>query len=125
MKTPCLHNCKVSAYVYADVTLLMRRQQGGVCASTDSCLPVTFSVSAAVPAPQQYMLGAMKWIFSQFLSATVDPAVDLVSAPSTMPSCQGDRTEGPSKLEVRHSSYDAMPKQPLCVLRISATGQHR
>jgi hypothetical protein len=32
------------------------------------------------------MLGAMKWIFSQFLSATVDPDVERVSAPSTTPS---------------------------------------
>jgi hypothetical protein len=33
------------------------------------------------------MLGAMKWIFSQFLSATVVSDVERVSAPSTTPSC--------------------------------------
>jgi hypothetical protein len=51
-----------------------------------SHLPVTASVSAAVPAPQQYMFGAIKWIFSQFLSATIGPSVALVSAPRTTPS---------------------------------------
>jgi hypothetical protein len=41
------------------------------------------------------MLGAMKWIFSQFLSATVEPAVDRVSAPRTTPSWKGEgRGEG-------------------------------
>jgi hypothetical protein len=34
------------------------------------------------------MLGAMKWIFSQFLSATVLPEVERVSAASTTPSCK-------------------------------------
>ena len=101
----------VSAHVRADAMNHTSDQRRGVCADRVSCLPVTFSVSAAVPAPQQYMLGAMKWIFSQFLSATVDPAVDLVSAPSTMPSCKGDCTEEPEH-----------PTQPLCVLRITATG---
>ena len=48
-------------------------------------LPVIASVSAAVPAPQQYMFGARKWIFAQFLSATVSPFVDRVSAPRTTP----------------------------------------
>ncbi len=32
------------------------------------------------------MLAASLWIFSQFLSATISPPVDLVSAPSTTPS---------------------------------------
>lgn len=54
--------------------------------------PVTAPVSAAVPAPQHRMLSAMKWIFSQFLSATVEPAVERVSAPRTTPSCDGCRT---------------------------------
>ena len=36
----------------------------------------------------------MKWIFSQFLSATVEPAVDRVSAPSTTPSWEGGRGVG-------------------------------
>ncbi len=49
-------------------------------------LPVKFSVSAEVPAPQQEMLGARSWIFSQFLSHTIWPAVALVSAPRTTPS---------------------------------------
>ena len=33
------------------------------------------------------MLGDMKCIFEQFLSATTIPSVALVSAPRTMPSC--------------------------------------
>lgn len=49
-------------------------------------LPVTWSQSAAVPAPQVKMLGAMKWIFSQFLSPTIDPPVARVSAANTTPS---------------------------------------
>lgn len=37
------------------------------------------------------MLGAMKWIFSQFLSATVLPEVERVSAASTTPSCKAQK----------------------------------
>ncbi len=48
-------------------------------------LRVTCSQSAAVPAPAQKMLGAKTWSFSQFLSATMEPAVALVSAASATP----------------------------------------
>lgn len=49
-------------------------------------VPVTWSQSAAVPAPQQKMLGARLCIFSQFLSPTMLPPVALVSAANTTPS---------------------------------------
>jgi hypothetical protein len=49
-------------------------------------VPVTFSVSAAVPAPQQKIFEANLCIFSQFLSATIGPSVALVSAPKITPS---------------------------------------
>lgn len=39
------------------------------------------------------MLGAMKWILAQFLSATTIPSVARVSAPSTIPSW-GEEKEG-------------------------------
>jgi len=48
-------------------------------------LPVIDSVSAAVPAPQQNIFDVILCIFSQFLSATVSPFVDRVSAPRTTP----------------------------------------
>ncbi|KAH3680006.1 hypothetical protein WICPIJ_008482 [Wickerhamomyces pijperi] len=46
---------------------------------------VTISVSAAVPAPAHQILGANLCNFSQFLSATISPAVALVSAAMTTP----------------------------------------
>jgi hypothetical protein len=52
---------------------------------------VIASVSAAVPAPQQKMFGAMKWILEQFLSATIGPEVARVSAPRITPSYKGER----------------------------------
>ena len=85
----CKQSCDVASSLCSSMASVAHIQ--AVWAEGCAALPVTFSVSAAVPAPQQYMLGAMKWIFSQFLSATVDPAVDLVSAPSTMPSCLAHR----------------------------------
>ena len=54
--------------------------------SCDSIMVVVLSQSAAVPAPAQYMLGAILCSFLQFLSATMGPPVALVSAPSTTPS---------------------------------------
>ena len=46
---------------------------------------VTISVSAAVPAPAHQMRGANRCSFSQFLSATMLPAVARVSAAMTTP----------------------------------------
>lgn len=46
---------------------------------------VTISVSAAVPAPAHQIRGANRCNFSQFLSATIDPAVALVSAAMMTP----------------------------------------
>ena len=46
---------------------------------------VTASVSAAVPAPAHHILGAIRCNFAQFLSATIGPCVDLVSAAMTTP----------------------------------------
>lgn len=76
--------------------------------SCDEIIFVVISVSAAVPAPQQlevfifiilgiarkcsitqctyYMFLARKWIFSQFLDATIGPSVARVSAPNITPS---------------------------------------
>lgn len=47
---------------------------------------MTWSQSAAVPAPQQKMFGARLWIFSQFLSPTMLPPVARVSAARATPS---------------------------------------
>ena len=56
------------------------------CICMGQYLPVTWSQSAAVPAPQQKMLGARLWIFSQFLSPTMEPPVARVSAARATPS---------------------------------------
>jgi hypothetical protein len=53
-------------------------------------IPVTWSQSAAVPAPQQKMLGAKLWSFSQFLSPTIEPPVALVSPAKQTPSYKID-----------------------------------
>ena len=46
---------------------------------------MTISVSAAVPAPAHHIFGASLCNFAQFLSATIGPAVALVSAAITTP----------------------------------------
>ena len=69
------------------------------CRKGASHLPVTWSQSAAVPAPAQKMLGASLCSFSQFLSATMEPAVALVSAESTTPPCHTNHGSASSSLE--------------------------